>query len=200
MSLIEEALRRVQDPSVAGRTAPPPAAKPETPASPAHSWSGAPKSPAAPRRAGGPQTPIIMAVAAAMLVMTAVFVAGGVFWMARTRPAATPAAPPAATPRPTAISPALQPPQTSEPVEAPATPAPRPAAAAAPSAPSPSEQQNGLRLTGIVEGTGEPYAFINGQIVAVGETVGRFTLMSVHDGAAVLRHEDGTDTILRVAR
>ena len=186
MSLIEEALRRVQDPTVAGRAAPPPAAKPGTPEAPAHSWSAAPQSPAAPRRAGGPQTPIIMAVAVAMLVMTAVFVAGGVFWMARTRFATAP------------ISPAPQPAQRSEAVEAPAVLAPRPASAAAPSAPS--EQQNGLRLTGIVEGTGEPYAFINGQIVAVGETVGRFTLMSVHDGAAVLRHEDGTDTILRVAR
>lgn len=53
-------------------------------------------------------------------------------------------------------------------------------------------------LNGVVEGAGEPYAMINGVIVAIGQRVKDFTLVSIGDGAATLRRDDGKETVLRV--
>ena len=206
MSLIEEALRRVQDPTVSGKSGAPQApnkeskrAERETPQepAPAHFWSPAPQ-PAAPARVPATAAPhttqALMVVAFTILALTATLIAGGVLWMSRTpRRAPVIAATPATAPAPA---------ETRAPV---AEPAPQPIvntlkAAVAPLRPSAPPKQDDLQLTGIVEGIGEPYAVINGGIIAIGEKIGRFTLVNIHNGAAILRRDDGTDTILRVAR
>ena len=212
MSLIEEALRRVQDPIVSGKKAAPQApskeskqAERETPRepAPAHSWSPTPQ-PAAlariPATTAPHTTQALMVVAFTILAFTATLIAGGFFWMSRTPRQRSPAAPApliAATP---AAAPA--PAETRPPA---AEPAPQPIgdtlkAAVASLRLSAPPKQDDLQLTGIVEGIGEPYAVINGGIIAIGEKIGRFTLVNIHNGAAILRRDDGTDTILRVAR
>lgn len=200
MSLIEEALRRVQDPTVSGKTAPPQIPRQEEPkqaaAPAAHSWTPAPR-PAATPRTEAQQTPqALMAVAFTILVLTATLIAGGAFWMTRMgRPASVTASAPAASPA--IISPATAPEPSTAAVQ-PELEAPKGAIASWFG--EGSAKQDELLLTGIAEGIGEPYAVINGGIIAIGERVGRFTLVQVHNGAAVLRRDDGTDTILRVAR
>ena len=57
-----------------------------------------------------------------------------------------------------------------------------------------------FNLTGIVEGLGEPYAVINGSIVAEGETVGNATLLDIGEGTVKLRLANGKDAVLRVSR
>ena len=222
MSLIEEALRRVQDPTASGQTAPPKTphkdAQPQTPPAPAHSWTTEPQSAAAgarPPAAHSSAPYALIAVAGAILALTATLLVGGALWMMRTvrtsngipkaqerthtAPAATAssAAPehPAVEPEPAAVVVAQASATASQPIIQTLKAAIAPLLSEAPAKP-----QDGLRLTGIVEGTGEPYAVINGEIVAVGERVGQFSLVRIHDGAAVLRRDDGTDTIVRVAR
>ena len=57
-----------------------------------------------------------------------------------------------------------------------------------------------FNVTGIVEGTGDPYAMINGSIVAVGETIGTATLTGISEGKVTLRLADGKETVVQVER
>lgn len=194
MSIIEEALRRVQDPLLPPAK-PSPAPAPDRPADPerrpaAHPWQGAPARPAAPTLQ--PQTLPLTAVALAVLLLTTALIIGGAFWMGR-----------AVTIAPRAGSAAVQASMTSpaepEPEEAKPAPPQRPRSAPQASAHA-SATTPGLVLSGVVEGSGDPYAVINGLIVAVGERVGNATLEEIAQGSVTLRHDDGRQTILRVPR
>ena len=57
---------------------------------------------------------------------------------------------------------------------------------------------NALVLSGIAAGPGQPYAVINGQVVGVGEFIGDSTLLEVTESAVRLRRPDGTEIILRL--
>ena len=192
MSIIEEALRRVQDPLLPPAT-PSPAPAPNRPAAPEHPpatppWQGAPTRPAIPTFQ--PQMAPLTAVALAVLLLTAALIIGGAFWMGRVLTAT-----PTATPR-----------DDTPPVQASVTP-PTPTLEAKPANPplaSSAHHANasgtGLVLSGVVEGLGDPYAVINGMIVGVGERVGNVTLEQIAQGSVKLRHDDGRQTTLRVPR
>lgn len=200
MSIIEEALRRVQDPLGKSPGVPAPAASPRpsaaTPQQPqtpepaprAHSWQ-----PDAPAPAAGSQNGPLLAVVGAVLVLTAVLVMGGAFWMGRMLHTTSGAgAPPAAiAAAPNAVA---EPPAQAAPEAVIRSPRPRPAPKAA------TEDPTSLVLSGIVEGLGEPYAVINGLIVAAGERVGNTTLEKIENGSVLLRRDDSREIVLRVPR
>lgn len=197
MSLIEEALRRVQDPLIPHQhvQAPPSTAKQKPRAeqtSPAHPWATTPPAPAP---AAPPMVGInpLMAVAVAVLALTVVFVIGGAFWMGRTmartesREAAlteltTPAEPktqaPFPKPSPFKEIPVLSIPWVKN-----------------PPAPAPKEE---FVLSGVIEGDGESYAVINGMIFGIGERVGKATVMEISNGSVRLLLGNGKETVLRV--
>lgn len=191
MSLIEEALRRMQEPLVnppatAGRGAP------------VHPW---PVTPAAP---GGPPsleasttTNPLLPTTLAVVILTVAMVVGGAVWLGHTLTrsrAASSNAPRRAPGQP-----------VSPPVDASSVHASTPQAettapvAAAPASPA-SASDEAFALTGVVEGVGEPYAMINGVIVAVGERVGTATLLEIANGTVRLRLETGEERVLRVPR
>jgi hypothetical protein len=121
-------------------------------------------------------------VTIAILGLTAALIFGGAIWMWRTMTAGQ-------TPVPSQT--------VAEERGSPATetqPAPAPTASAT-GATAPA-----FHLTGIVEGLGEPYAVINGSIVAVGDAVGTATLVEIGQGAVTLRLADGKETVVRAAR
>ena len=197
MSLIEEALRRVQDPLLSKtQTTPPPsvpkkAPRAETTAPAAHSW---PTTSPSPFTAYSATTvnPLI-AVTLAVVALTVVCVIGGAFWMgrtiAKTEPLATAIAKEgAAEPK---ISPAVSP------SPAQASEAKKPPATAISHAKPP---QGNLVLTGVVEGEGGSFAVINGMIIGVGEQAGDATLEEIVKGRVKLRHANGTETILQLSR
>ena len=76
----------------------------------------------------------------------------------------------------------------------------QPTAAPTPAPVMSSSSLAGLIVTGVVEGLGEPYAVINGAIVAVGERVREYTLLEITNGIARLRRADGEEVALRVPR
>ena len=208
MSLIEEALRRIQDPLLpTQQTAPKPAVK-HAP-SPTHSWTpAAPPSPQAPSAAQR-TTNALMATTVAVIALTALLVAGGAVWLwqtARIQSDELMAVRPTTESHTVVVPPIVTPHVEPTPVTQEPTLAPEPQKSAEPTPPSPSAHHSPptrspeeLKLSGIVEGVGDPYAVVNGTIVGIGERIGTFTLIAVHDGAAVLRRDDGTDTILRVS-
>lgn len=194
MSLIEEALRRVQDPSpkteeqrasatissseaaVSVPVEPPPQPRVE-----AHSWSTA--SPMAESASAEPARSL--STAQATLLMAVLIVAIGSWGMGQSRstpaPAAsvTPAAPAARRhPMP------QQPAPTIRPADGPSVPAAR--------------AQGELQLSGIVVGGRTSYAVINGSIFTVGDSVGELTLTKVTRESATLRRSDGTEVVLRI--
>ena len=188
MSIIEEALRRAQDP-LTPKAQKPQAAVTEQKAPEsqpaAHSWQAAPPSPTAPSTAS--QTAPLTAVAVLILILTVALVVGGAFWLGRTlapQPHAQAASTPAAA--------------------APSQPAAPVAGTAQPERPRTAEtkkvQRTALVLSGLVEGEGESYAVINGLIVAPGERVGNATLEQIANGSVTLRDDDGRQIILRVPR
>ena len=100
MSIIEEALRRAQDPQAPKAQRPQPAVTeqqaPERQPT-AHSWQAAPPSPTAPSTVF--QTAPLTAVAVIVLILSVALVVGGAFWMGRTlatRPRAQTTSAPAA--------------------------------------------------------------------------------------------------------
>lgn len=217
MSLIEEALRRIQDPLLP--TQQPGSSKPASKQpgldapTPAHSWTpDAPPRPQAPSTAQR-TTNALMATTTAVIALTAALVAGGAIWLlqtARMKPDEPLAMRPTTeshtivVPPIVATPPTIPAPDRVEPAEPSPAPEPPKAAEPPPPAPNTSHAPSGhlpeeLSLSGIVEGLGDPYAVINGTIVGIGERIGTFTLIAVHNGAAVLRRDDGTDTILRVS-
>ena len=190
MSLIEEALRKVQQPlpgdgskqpakqpaAQAPASAPSPAAEPVI-----HSWSAAsaPAAPKAarPRRWSWPLTvPRPLPAAAGAVALAALLVAGGVFWLGRMTGART--------------------------VRMKSKPGPVAAGAPAPS-PSAVLQQTAhedLVLSGVVVGVGDPYAVINGQILAVGDKIAGATVLNITPSVVSVRLENGREGELRVPR
>ena len=63
----------------------------------------------------------------------------------------------------------------------------------------PRSAEQPFELSGVVEGTGESFAIINGHIVAIGDTIDGATLLEVKDHTATLRWE-GEELVLRTAR
>jgi len=55
------------------------------------------------------------------------------------------------------------------------------------------------RLTGIVEGSGEPLAMINGMVLGIGDRVEGATLLEIANGSVRLRRADGNETVLQVS-
>ena len=155
MSLIEEALRRVQDPLLPTVQSPPkpsaapapgqPTAQPAQPT--AHSWPTAVASPAAsarPAASTATTTNALMIVAIAVLALTIALIAGGIFWFgSRTHEGQT-------AERSDSVGPA----GTEQPIVQRGAPAPSETRAAAP-APSASSAA-GLVLNGVVLGAGGP--------------------------------------------
>ena len=195
MSLIEEALRRVQDPLLPapGATAPSPkkqAAAPTPNAAKVHSWASAP--PAAPGRHAASPRPVnvLVTVALAVLALTVALIAGGAFWLGRTLNGA-----PASHPRAGVAANAAQP-RGATPWHFGSKTAASHTADTEPATPEPAKEE--LVLSGIVEGLGEPYAVINGIIVGVGERVGELTLLEIAKGSVRLRRPDGSETVLRL--
>jgi hypothetical protein len=188
MSLIEEALRRLKDPSIPSQQTTTPAPRKTKPdeTTPAHPWSTTPPLTATPAPAASHTTNVLFAVALTVLVLTAVLIVGGAFWLGRTlgegqRAFGSRASTPATTATPVAAS-GLSKPNTAH------------------TGSGPSHTEEGLILSGVVEGLGEPYAVINGMIVSVGERIGDLTLLEIGDSLVKLRRTDGSETVLHVAR
>ena len=197
MSLIEQALRRVQDPMVAHPPAappvsPPPAAAQPAQDAPAHSWpttpqAGAPSASPPPLRVN-----TLMAIALGLFALSAVLVIGGAFWMGRVvgRPAPS-------GPEPTPLLSAAPAPVAAPfPKPRPFKEIPRLSIPWVKSAPA----QGQYVLNGLIEGTGEPYAVINGMIFGVGERVGSATVVEIANGTVKLLQANGKETALRVPR
>ena len=197
MSLIEEALRRMQDPLLPTQpkatatprpTAAPAQQQPAEP-TPVHSWPATAGTQAAPTPAL-PHAPALIATGA-ILIISAMLLVGRAQWKA---PAGGPSQPDpssSGTSRPMlgAASGMTPPAGVARPTrEAQGTSATKRAGHA----------QNPLILSGVVEGLGQHYALINGAIVAVGEQIGGFTLLEATQGAARLRGADGSELRLHV--
>ena len=199
MSLIEEALRRLKDPALPTQPAPSPTAPKTEPdnAPAAHSWSAISRR-AAHSSASQPQTTnALVAVTVAVIALTAAFIAGSVFWMDRTLGQHNPV-PIAPAPPPPALDPVPVPQATMSelPEPPPAPPEPTPASSQA-QAPAPKDE---VILTGIVEGSGQPYAMINGSIVGVGEQIQGLTLLEIANGTVKVRRDDGSETTLSLRK
>ncbi len=189
MSLIEEALRRVQAPKLAKAVATPPqkpskeSPAPEEP--PTHSWPVAPmptlKTPSstASPRSIMPLVALLVGVAVGSWVI-------GVAWLAR-------------SPQPVSARPRNTQPR----VRAPSQTAPMPVASP-PAAPSllshRREAAPSMVLSGVVVGSGDPYAMIDGRIVGIGEQVGNGTVEEITQQQVKLRLANGSETVLQVAR
>ena len=186
MSLIEEALRRIQDPLLAkhesGAQAPPKPAPRAEPAPAAHSWPTTPLPSLPPIPAA--MNPLL-AVSFSVLALTAVIVLGGTFWIGHHM---------VMRPTPIFIS---EPAERSQPRERPAAALAQPVTLAPAVTPAAGD---GFTLSGIVEGMGEPYAVINGLIVGAGERVGDATVLDVANGVVKLRRENGREIVLSVPR
>ena len=190
MSLIDDALRRIQDPIVKKQTqasqgsAPAkPAASPAQPAA-VHSWSTTPSAPSLPSPVTpqpGQQPLILTTIACAILGLSAVLLIGGALWLKRSpAPIRDSMVSPDALVRPDDQQQASQVPQPSGSGHAPGTAL--------------------FVLSGIVEGAGEPYAVINGTILGLGETIAGATLIEIDHGTVRLRHADGREIVLRSSR
>lgn len=190
MSLIEEALRRIQDPAIPKA---PPGLGAGQPAAArrehrAHSW---PTTPEQSSQAMIQTQSHMIAVAVAVLCLTVVLLVGGTLWLRQTL-SALPTAPDAQ------VVPATLPP-VPIPVQAPA-PVQKSVLVQKPAPPIPSQPTPTYVLTGVVQGRGQPYAVINGQIVAIGEMVGAARLLQITDAAVRLRTAEGEEFELYVPR
>ena len=194
MSLIEEALRRLKDPVIPAQPTPPKAAPKTTPDDArAHAWSAAPPLTTRPSPSHPQTTNVLLAVTLAVLALAALLIASAAFWMGRAliapQQAAPTAAPEPAPPKEQAPPAASEAPPTATETKAPdATPA------------TSDQAKEELVLTGIVEGSGEPYAVINGSIVGVGEQVKGSTLLEIGKGTVKMRRPDGTETALSLPK
>lgn len=188
MSIIEQALRRVQDPTVSGQVKSPqtPAAAPaETDQENVHSWQTEP-SPLSPVAARAPHmTNALFLVALAVIGLTAVLVIGGAFWMGRT---ITPAG---------GTFPSAQ--QADDAVSASGSGSAVPAVSAA-GKPAKKLKEMNYVLNGVVEGVGDSYAVINGEIAGIGDRIGDATLVNIASSTATLRLTNGKDLVVRVAQ
>ena len=199
MSLIEEALRRLREPllNLPSTAPPPPAPTPSQEPVSAHPWPITPPAPysgsrAPSRRAISPLVPIALAV----LALTVGLLAGGAFWLGHSVTNPRPQARPGASQARASVVTASATPEPATPAE------PLDGSATVPAADSLTAQNpsDPFILTGVVEGTGEPYAMINGVIVAVGEQIGDATLLEIAKGKVRLRQANGEERVLRVTR
>ncbi len=187
MSLIEKALRQAQEPLLkpgASSQAPSGQSKNVTVEQPAniHSWPTSLSDQGASQASTSAPT-ALMAVSAAVLIATLLLIVGGTIWIQRTLRAPSPA-PAAAIPAPEVA------------VEPPAAPAPEPAPVVPPAAVKSVPQ-----LTGIIEGSGVPYAMLSsGAIAGIGDRIGEDTVTGIGDGAVRVRRPDGTEITLQVPR
>ena len=78
------------------------------------------------------------------------------------------------------------------------SPVPAPSEPVAP-IPEPPTQPR-YTVTGIAEGGTTPVVVVNGQIVAIGDRVDGARLVDIRGGAAYLRTDDGEDVTLRIPR
>lgn len=212
MSIIEEALRRLQDPLLHPAQKPqaeapvvPPPVKPVEP-KPIHSWPTAVAPTPTPTPL--PYSPTLLAAAVAAIILSSLAVlAGGAWWLGHLSRA--PSAPASTIPAPTlAAMTAIPRPQQPAPTdEEPTDEAQRERpmnAVSLPPVPSTihpiANLSDELVISGLVVGGGESYAVINGAIVAVGDQIGDFTLVEITKGAARLRRTDGSEVALRVPR
>ncbi len=201
MSLIEEALRRIQDPLLPPEApAAPPAQKPQKPKAPSPPpWSS--QQPATARSAA-PHSSVLLAVAITVLLLTICLIVSSAMWLTRTLTARHPAV---AVQTSETLPTAPEQTATNQPELPMAKTFPSgrqqviPNAPAAPTAADESRAGN-LVLSGVVEGLGTPYAVINGSIVSVGDTIEGATLFEIDKGAVRLRRTDGIEVVLRVPR
>mgnify|MGYP001593629177 CR=1 FL=1 len=190
MSLIEEALRRAQDPTLPPAPATTPSTAPFAPKTRAVSpWPLNPSSTSSSTVA----TNALVAVAVAVLGLTIVLIVGGAFWMGRILSGQRSAV--ADTPSGDATieaSPEAAPPP---PLADPAAPALDFGALVRGRRAAPE-----FALSGIVVGGGEPYAVINGNIVSVGDLVEGLRLIQISEDSVTLRDVNGNDRVLRGPR
>jgi len=208
MSLIEEALRRVPEPAREAEDAGSPhagGASQPTPATTVHSWPTQPAGASSQPRTSN-MTDLLITVAVVVFGFATVLGVGGLFWISRamrgnqlvvvSSPLGGPRTPSAAAHQAAAQAPALE--------TSPSRPESRPA----PAVQSPMTISRGdsrrpkhpFVLSGVVEGLGQPYAVINGEIISVGERVGDATLVEIAEGSVRLRLPDGGEIVLRVNR
>ena len=204
MSLIEQALRKLQEPLLPKAPEPTSVPSPQRPvaqyvpeAPPAHSWPvNAP-----PRDAAAPNNGMLILLVSAVLICSVALLVGGAWWLGR---AFTASAPPSVVVFPSSA--ALQPPPAVSP--APSAPPRRiieePRQAEAP-APKPRRTSSSTTspwlLSGIVQGQGLSYAVINGAIAAIGDDVGGYRLVEINEGAVRLRRLTGREElVLKVPR
>ncbi len=184
MSLIEQALRRVQDPVVNTTTQTPQKTDPAEPT--AHSWKTE-SPPTSLTMSPAPRvTNALVAVALAVIGLTVVLVVGGAFWMGHTISG------PQSTHQPTTGASAATAPSALEKTASP-VPTPAPTRSAAHGEPE-------FVLSGVVEGVGNPYAVINGAIASIGDQVGKATLVAISGSTVTLRLANGEQMVLRVAQ
>lgn len=227
MSLIEEALRRVPEPTREAEEAGSPragGASQPTAAGTVHSWPTQPGATSSQPRTSN-MTDVLVTIAVAVLGLATVLGVGGLFWISRAmrgdplavvsaglggsrtpsaaagqasaRLAPTPHRGGTATAQAQAIEPHLE-----------ASP-PGPESRPAPPMRSPIRPPRGdsrrptspfFVLSGVVEGFGKSYAVINGEIVRVGEQVGDATLVEIAQGSVRLQLSDGREIVLRMSR
>ncbi len=179
MSLIEEALRRVQD---LRPPTPSPRKTPAYPPPPPADYSPPPKSVAARQplelEDAAPVNPLLRGFAARWIGLLAVLgiVVGASLWMYRFVSTLHPTR--VALPTPPAAPLMVASAQAPASKKVPALP------------PEPT-----LKLTGVVEGVGEPFAIINEQIVRLGEEVDGAVLVAVNDNRARLRRRDSNEEV-----
>ena len=186
MSLIEDALRKVQDPIT--RLDPKPTTQPQNAAQPStieppavHSWT-APSSMQTPSKPRHPLN-VLLLVAVAVFALTLVLVVWGSIWIGHLLGITSPVA--MLSPQPHPATAVTSSPMPTHPVAAPSVEA--------------ELSQTHFLLSGVVEG-GEPYAVINGTVVGIGEQIEGATVAEVANGSVTLRRQDGSELQLRVPR
>lgn len=221
MSLIEEALRRLQDPPIAPDGSLPRPSRPQSQAPAAAEPAGTAASRPWPTdlgtglsSTGHPMALLLVTLVSVVLIFGVALFLGGAWWVSRTL-SQIPSPPSSRLIASTTLN--SFPPQEAIAVQ-PAAPAPAADADAPPAAPAAedivletqteapekaaavSPPEASYTISGIVEGVGESYAVINGAISAVGDRLADYTIVEIKKGSARLRRDDGSEITLRVPR
>ncbi|MCI0563702.1 MAG: hypothetical protein MN733_34950 [Nitrososphaera sp.] len=205
MSLIEEALRRIQDPAVTSEqktASPSPTPKQKNPDSekapakqtdaPAHSWSTHPYPPQTASQAPGQNHPLTW-VALAVFLLTSVLIISGVFWLGK-KWAGLDTKVQAASQNQTVVSRTSEEKaeivdQTSSLSSPPLLPLKKKVA---------RDKNPQLIVNGVIEGLGEPYAVIDDAILGIGDQIDGMTVVAIGKGRVTLRNDAGAETTLRL--
>ncbi|MBI3009846.1 MAG: hypothetical protein HYY57_02550 [Candidatus Omnitrophica bacterium] len=187
MSIIEEALRRVQEPlpnpssKAAAKSAPAAIEAPPAPAPPAsstaHSWQ---VETSAPRDSSASQWSSYMPalVAAVIAIFAIALIAGTVIWIRGLSLAASRSLPATNNPSVATQEPSLE--AVQQPVVVP---------------PSATVAKN-LSLSGVVHGFGESYAMIGSGIFTIGQRVDEKTITEIGENWVKLRDDAGNESTL----